>query len=237
MRTRHTKLPGPPKPPPPPSRGTLLKSLKGLSRLLPDEQARIDHIIQLSLHADHTAVITSVACLEEAFKTAISRHLHPNLSADDEKRIFDYSSNGMLATLDSRIKMSYALGIIEPDERDDLDAIRHIRNGFAHSGSIITFLAGDIRTLVTSLRILNRKFIDDNMRQLQIKSQFLYAVGMYYVRLISWLPTHPERKQDWTANKENEQSSQKSSPRYSPLIQSACRHLEKRLHQQRSSSE
>jgi DNA-binding MltR family transcriptional regulator len=207
MRVRRPKPPGPPKPPPPPSRATLLKSLKDLSRLLPEEQERVNHIIQLAIHADHTAAITSVACLEQAFKTAISRHLRQNISPDDEKRIFEYSSNGMLATLDSRIKMSYALGIIEADERDDLDTIRNIRNAFAHSGSIITFMTGNIPALVSSLKIFNRKYMNDGLHQLETKRKFIFAVATYYVRLITWLPAHPERNRHWTENKETESSS------------------------------
>ena len=206
IRTRHPKTPGPPKPPPPPSRKTLLKSLKELAGHLPEEKARIDHIIRLSVHADYTAAITSVACLEEAFKTAITRHLRAGLSTDEEKRIFDYSANGMLATLDSRIKMSYALGIIESEERDDLDAIRNIRNAFAHSGAIITFFDGEIPQLISSMKIFNRSFIPDSVAESGTKDKFILAISIYYARLITWIPNAPERTQHWVANKSNEQS-------------------------------
>jgi hypothetical protein len=205
MRTRRPKPPGPPKPPP--SRATLLKSIRDLSRLLPDEQQRINHIIQLSIHPDHTTAIASVACLEDALKTAIRLHLRPNLSPDDDKRLFEYSWNGMLSTLDSRIKMSYALGMLESDERDDLDAIRSIRNAFAHSGSIIDFSTGDIPKLVSSLHVLNRSFVPDHVQSSDTKAKFIFAISMYYVRLLTWRPSAQDRNQHWVANKATEQPS------------------------------
>jgi hypothetical protein len=205
MRTRRPKPPGPPKPPP--SRATLLKSIRDLSRLLPDEQERINHILQLSVHPDHTAAIAAVACLEGALKTAIKLHLRPDLSPDDDKRLFEYSSNGMLSTLDSRIKMSYALGMLQSDERDDLDAIRSIRNAFAHSGSIIDFSTGDMPKLVSSLYIFNRSFVPDSIKSSVTKAKFIFAISVYYVRIIIWRPNPQNPNQHWVDDRATEQPS------------------------------
>ena len=50
-----------------------------------------------------------------------------------------FDGNGPAATLSSRIRLSFSLGLIAKKEQHDLDLIRRIRNEFAHNENDMTF--------------------------------------------------------------------------------------------------
>jgi DNA-binding MltR family transcriptional regulator len=75
------------------------------------------------------------------------------LSKERKKALF--VGNGCLAMFSSRIKLSYALGLIGEAERHDLDIIRHIRNDFAHDESSINFESSSINKRCNSLLLYN----------------------------------------------------------------------------------
>ena len=61
------------------------------------------------------------------------------------------AENGPLGTFSTRIKISFLLGLIGEPFRRDLDAIRRVRNDFAHVRTRVSFETEWIRRLVTSL--------------------------------------------------------------------------------------
>ena len=63
-----------------------------------------------------------------------------------------FKGSGCLATFSSRIRICYSTGLLNDDERHDLDLIRRIRNDFAHDGNSIGFEAGTVRDRCNSLR-------------------------------------------------------------------------------------
>jgi len=89
----------------------------------------------LQIHA-RAAAITMAALVERFLEEAIVSCLR----RQDEKTVGSLvDTGGPLASFSSKIRLAYALRIIESPERDDLDWIREIRNVFAHAVRPITF--------------------------------------------------------------------------------------------------
>jgi hypothetical protein len=70
--------------------------------------------------------------VEKALEVAIMSRLTP-LTPNERKGIFSYESRGPLSDLSSRIKLAYALDVVGPKTRDDLEHVRAVRNSFAHA--------------------------------------------------------------------------------------------------------
>ena len=67
-------------------------------------------------------------------------------------RLLDFQ--GPLGTFSSRINLVYGLGLIREDQFEDLDTIRRIRNGFAHSHQPIGFSEQSLASLIGNLKQL-----------------------------------------------------------------------------------
>ena len=81
---------------------------------------------------DRNIAIVGTAFLEIALKQAITKHLRQDLSGDDYETmilsIFDDYDRSPLATFSLRIRMAFALGIIDDQIRNDFEKIRKLRN-------------------------------------------------------------------------------------------------------------
>ncbi len=85
-------------------------------------------------------------CIEELFHTVF---IHNGIS----KRIQDslFGSNGPLSTFSSKIKMAYSLGFVSKHIYEDLDAIRRVRNDFAHTSRSVDFLSSETSEVLEGL--------------------------------------------------------------------------------------
>ena len=77
----------------------------------------------------------AAAYLDQELRILIASHLIED--ANIEKQLFE--GDGALATFSSRIAMAYAMGLISPAARRDLDLVRKIRNDFGHNAKPIDF--------------------------------------------------------------------------------------------------
>lgn len=102
--------------------------LKGLP---PDEKMK-DTFDRLSRATDQAAALTGAAYLELLLEKLLTASFRP-LSEGDTRRMFDGSGNGILCTLSSKIRMAYAIGVIDDEMYGDLKLINDIRNVFAHT--------------------------------------------------------------------------------------------------------
>jgi hypothetical protein len=73
--------------------------------------------------------------LEKLFRAMFNRR---SISSSLQKDLFD--SNGPLSSFSSKSKLAYALGMIGAEAFSDLDAVRRIRNQFAHSTTVVDFI-------------------------------------------------------------------------------------------------
>ncbi|MGA3949196.1 MltR family transcriptional regulator [Ralstonia nicotianae] len=98
-------------------------------------RAVIEFRIALSDETDRGAALMAAAFIDDRLKILLERKLvaAPKIVSP----IFEF--NGALGTFSSRIDMAYLLGLLPKNARQDLHAIRKIRNEFAHTASPISF--------------------------------------------------------------------------------------------------
>jgi hypothetical protein len=88
---------------------------------------------------DRTEALIGASFIEAGLTEVLKKKLKPQADDPDYKYLFDGSNDGPLATFSAKIRMSYALRIIDEQGRRDLDTIRHLRNYFAHSINDVGF--------------------------------------------------------------------------------------------------
>lgn len=90
----------------------------------------------LSEESDRGAVIILVSIIDDVLAAALERKMVP-LNSDEKARLFGFDAP--LGSFSARIKMAYALGVIDKDDRDDLNVMRAMRNACAHSRGGLSF--------------------------------------------------------------------------------------------------
>jgi DNA-binding MltR family transcriptional regulator len=87
------------------------------------------------------------ACLERLLRTP----MRSNLSQSDANDLFD--GNGPLSTFSAKIALAYALGLIGPTCRRELNLIRELRNAFAHSLKRLDFAVSEVGAICEQLQV------------------------------------------------------------------------------------
>ncbi|TXI09803.1 MAG: hypothetical protein E6Q76_04985 [Rhizobium sp.] len=112
----------------------------GLETIVPGGKARSELLFrikeELAKESDRGCALVAAAYLESELHDLLRGFLVQQNEAQ-AKALFDF--NGPLGTFSSKIKMSYALGLISAETQRGLDALRKIRNEFAHLHEPVTF--------------------------------------------------------------------------------------------------
>lgn len=132
------------------------KRLRALAAEIPSDRALRANLIALDeldgAFSDHAIALMGASIVEKALEVAVLSQLIV-LTADERSRLFDYDKRGPLSDLSAKIKIGYALGIFGHKTRDDLDAVRQIRNAFAHTLNVMTFEEDAVRDLCNALHL------------------------------------------------------------------------------------
>lgn len=112
-------------------------ALSDLNRLLEG----LDHL------DDRTLVLALAAFMEETLKRLLLAHLVDCKQSRDLVDGFD----APLGTLSARIKAAYALGLLSEPYYRDLEALRRVRNKFAHNWRGISLGDSDLRALIGTM--------------------------------------------------------------------------------------
>lgn len=147
------------------------------------------HTVEKSMDLDvRSAVIINTALIERGLERLIKSRLR-RLNSKDKQAFF--GPNGAFASLASKIRIAYALGIIGPATRADLSAINDIRNVFAHSPTHITLANKILKQKVLGIRMFHAaaKHAEDsknrmfNMKNLPLTpaGYLIYAIGTFAV--------------------------------------------------------
>jgi DNA-binding MltR family transcriptional regulator len=117
-----------------------------MARYVPADLAAV--LAQLEGENDRAVALLGATLIEHYLEKAIKAKLRPideNTSEgrDDLDRL--YGPNGAFAGLSLKIVGAYALRIIGPERRRDLELINKIRNQFAHDMNPISFETGSIK--------------------------------------------------------------------------------------------
>jgi DNA-binding MltR family transcriptional regulator len=134
--------------------------LSKLSKKIPTEESLDKFVTDLRLEtsssSDRTLAIVAASILEHSLRVAILAKFVP-LNEEDQSKLFDGNQNGPLATFSAKIRLAFALGIIGPMTREDIDRVRIIRNAFAHSMSDIHFSSPEVVDMCNGLQVQKLK--------------------------------------------------------------------------------
>jgi hypothetical protein len=101
---------------------------------------------------DRNAAIMGSAFVEHALRQAITTHLAKDSIDPTHKYLFE-ADDAPFREFSTRIRLARALGIIHKSDYDQIEAIRHIRNAFAHTISKITFSTPEIAAYFADFQI------------------------------------------------------------------------------------
>src|SRR3954471_11098048 len=111
------------------------------------------------------------------------RYLGNTLSDTDQERLF-VGDDATLATFADRINIAFALGILGEESRNDFNAIRRIRNVFAHSVLDVEFDLPAVAAAIEMLRAFKRPDFPQSLKvKGPPKTLFIFAIAYYYIRL------------------------------------------------------
>ncbi len=132
--------------PPPPSEPlpkVPTRSSKRLLKDIPNEDEILHGMGSIKALGDHAMALVGAAYLDHILEQFLRASFRP-LDDDDNRRMFDGSSNGILGTFSNKIRMCYAMKLISFDIYHDLVIINDIRNAMAHSLRHASFKSAEI---------------------------------------------------------------------------------------------
>jgi hypothetical protein len=91
------------------------------------ELARIES--EIHRQTDRSAAIIGSAYVEDALEGLLSAHIVARSNSDLNEV---YGRDGPLGGFSAKTRMAYALGLLGPRTRSDLNLVRKVRNRFAH---------------------------------------------------------------------------------------------------------
>jgi hypothetical protein len=101
----------------------------GYTLLLPSTTNAINATLYENLRLNFTLDIAPF--LEANLERLLSKAMRQDLNSRDRRNLFEFE--GAVGTFSSKIIVAYALRLIGPTTRGDLDLSRFLRNEFAHS--------------------------------------------------------------------------------------------------------
>lgn len=174
--------------------------LAALAKRLPDDGDLADVVLSL-LHPedrfpmgpDRTCAIVGGAAVEHELRNAITRHFTDGLSAADAEAIFsnDGSAAGTLSTLDDRINIAFALGIVSAEVRAELKQLKLIRNIFAHAVMPVSFADGAVSEAMALIQRARRDPLGSEDRN-ALSPLFRYVVvcALFCIDFRDYQPPH-----------------------------------------------
>lgn len=132
---------------------------------------------------DRAIALVVATVLEHGLEGAILEKLVP-LPEEEERSLF-YEDSAPLGTFDAKIRLSYALGILGKEAKQDFLLFKHIRNCFAHSRLPIDFETPEIKQVCSLFTIRDRigdgNFLTGKINEREDFIQFAltYAINIF----------------------------------------------------------
>jgi hypothetical protein len=132
-----------------------LRNLKALTRAEP----QFSHLEELEKElyvsgSDRATAVMFGSFVETHLERLLASVMRPDLNSKDRARLFEFE--GALGSFSSRIVVAYAMKLIGPITRSDLDLIRLLRNEFAHSRMPFDFKTPEVRAVCDQLKIVDQ---------------------------------------------------------------------------------
>jgi hypothetical protein len=119
---------------------------------------------------DCATAILYAALVDNALVRLISKQMRGNLNSTDRRELFE--------TFDRKISLAYALKLIGPVSRSDLDLIRFMRNQFAHSRLPLRFSTPEVGAVCAALQFPELPGVELPIGPLDLAAEMLMAKGM-----------------------------------------------------------
>lgn len=151
---------------------------------------------------DRTAAIMGATFLEHALRQSISRCFAADEYDPDYNYLFELE-DAPYREFAGRVRLARALGIVDKSEYDQIEAIRHIRNAFAHTMEDVSFSAPEIAAYFGDLTVLHgdgsitqwldvmapKHTILGSMPSVRAsRAAFVYAIFHFFWKLTNWFP-------------------------------------------------
>lgn len=132
-----------------------MENFKRLTRTSPamEHVEDIDRELYGSGNDRATAVMLG-SFLETSLERLLKSVMRADLNNSDRSKLFEYE--GAAGSFSSKTILAYALGLIGPISRHDLDILRTLRNEFAHSRMHFSFDTPETRAVCDQLQIVNQ---------------------------------------------------------------------------------
>jgi hypothetical protein len=111
---------------------------KKLLKELPPKEKMEDIFMEAFSGSDHGTVLSAVAYLDHSLELLFKASFR-KLDKDEAIRMFDGAANAILGTTSNKIRMAYAMRLIDKRTYDDLMRMNDIRNVFAHTLHSVSF--------------------------------------------------------------------------------------------------
>jgi hypothetical protein len=133
-----------------PSEPAFIRNFKALSRgdITVADLATVE--AELYGGSDRARAVLLASFVENALQTFLQAQLRPTFTAEYHRLLF--GANAPISSFSAKILVAYAFNWYGPDTRYDLDLIRELRNGFAHSRSSFTFETKEVAAVCKQLR-------------------------------------------------------------------------------------
>ena len=135
---------------------------------------------------DRTAAIGATNFLEFALRKAICLHFAPDPRDANFNYLFE-NDEAPYREFAARTRLARALGIITFEQFEQLEAIRHIRNAFAHTMDMIDFDVPEVAALCAGLT--SEKLIPSADFPVN-RQAFVIAVINFYLLLTNYSKDH-----------------------------------------------
>jgi len=117
----------------------------------------LDSLTALRNAPDHALAITAAAHLDFVLELLIRNHIPVELTKEEDRRIFDGASGGILGTSSAKIRIAHAFQIIPKRAYEDMLLVNSIRNVFAHSLHDVKFANELVINDCRKLSLLERR--------------------------------------------------------------------------------
>jgi hypothetical protein len=131
---------------------------------------------------DRSQGIVAGALLEQALEIALDSHFE--IDHEQTRSLFIDQGGGSISSFATKIKLAYALGMVEQIIRSELTSIKDIRNVFAHTREAVSFESPEIIAACELLRIPQIVRFDGGLigpPPVTPKDKFAASVRMIYL--------------------------------------------------------
>jgi len=137
-----------------PNQPSYIKELRALTRTEPTS-ANLEEVENelYGSKSDRATVVLFGSFVDAHLERLVRSKLRKELNSEDRNSLFEY--NGPMSSFSSKILMAYALDIIGPVTRKDLDLMRLLRNEFAHSRIPLSFKTPEVMSVCKEFKIID----------------------------------------------------------------------------------